>query len=785
MPLTGALTIGERISGATSGAIGELINDQNASGYLYYFPVKGTFVQGETITGALSNVSATLVNNTDALSGQKGFILTVEGLTTGPDDGGSVSLDDDGINNDPGSYVISNASYTGPDGRGTLTVTRGQLGSTVADHDGTSTIALFADAGQSTTLGAGVASGAASPVTMQVASVTGMTINGYIAINNELFKVLSFPSATSVEAERAQEGTSAAAHSVSDGIAILNAKITSQDEIIEDAVIADTTLRIKQANVGLDANDYILIGSEFMKITAVAADTTGITTLQFADEKVVDATDGQGFKIRYRYSQVRLTAHDFLDVGTGSKAQTNWPGLPLSGNVPSQETDETRPGRVYYVSTDQDGNFSVGNFFKVEQSTGKATLNANAFDLTGLDTLRLGAIGAQLGATINEFSTDGTLSQNSDDKVPTQKAIKTYVDASTGAASQTIAGDSGQGTLVVGTQTLTVAGTSNEIETAANNQTITVGLPNNVTIGNNLTVTGDLTVSGSTTTINTTDLEVEDKNIIIGKVGSPTDTTANQGGLTLKGATDKTFQWASSSNSWNSSEALNVASGKSFMINGTNVLTASQVLGKTIGGTGAGDIVSIDGTQTLTNKTANALILTSTLQAGGSTGNSGDVLTSTGSGIQWAAPSGGGGPQVFAEGWNSVGNISQGQYFVNWTVTPTIDWDMMMFHYSGTSRAASTSHFYCRFRVDNQSGNYWQQEHGVNYATGAQSWNQGWTYSAPAMNEGSSRLTGTAGNNVTLLVQNNGGMTQNASNDAGNDHNIAAVFYPTGSGFNT
>ena len=153
-------------------------------------------------------------------------------------------------------------------------------------------------------------------------------------------------------------------------------------------------------------------------------------------------------------------------------------------------------------------------------------MNANAFDLTGLDTLRLGAIGAQLGATINEFSTDRTLSQNSDEKVPTQRAIKTYVDASTGAANQAIAGDTGTGSITVGSHTLTVAGTSNEISTSAANQQITIGLPNNVTIGNNLTVTGDLTVSGSTTTINTTDLEVEDKNIIIGKVASPTAATA-------------------------------------------------------------------------------------------------------------------------------------------------------------------------------------------------------------------------------------------------------------------
>ena len=55
-------------------------------------------------------------------------------------------------------------------------------------------------------------------------------------------------------------------------------------------------------------------------------------------------------------------------------------------------------------------------------------MNANAFDLSGLTNLQLGSIGAQLGAAINEFSTDGTLSQNSNEKCPTQAAVKTYVD---------------------------------------------------------------------------------------------------------------------------------------------------------------------------------------------------------------------------------------------------------------------------------------------------------------------------------------------------------------------
>jgi len=609
-PLTGSLQLGERLSGATSGAVGELINDQNASGFLYYFPIKGTFVQGETVTGAQSNVSALLVNNTDAVTGQKGFVITCTGLTTGPDDGGSVSLDDNGVNDDTGSFVISNSTYTAPDGRGTLTVTRGQLGSTDDAHDGTSTVALFADSGSSSSLGAGVASGAASPVTMQVSTVTGMTINGFIAIGNELFKVLSFPSATSVEAERAQEGTSAQAHSVSDAIAILNAKIASQDEVIEDVSAGDTAIRVAAANIGLDANDYILIDNEFIKITAVAADTTGITTLQFADEKTVAAGDGQGFKIRYRYSQVRLTAHDFLDVGTGSKANTNWPGLPLSNNVPSQETDEDRPGRVYYVSTDQDGNFSVGKYFKVEQSTGKATLDASAFDLSGLSSLRLGSIGAQLGAAINEFSTDGTLSQNSDQKVATQKAVKTYVDnldslggdltvagnltvkgTTTSVASVTLTSKDRNielGVVATGNFTGDIASGATEITNVNDLTNIAPGVTLTLSSGGG-TVT--LATGGTVTAVSGTTVTIDQAFGGTGSASGATfagtgasNTTANEGGISIEGGNDgdKTIKWLSTNSKFNFNQGIELESGFSFTINGTDVLSETTMMGKTV-----------------------------------------------------------------------------------------------------------------------------------------------------------------------------------------------------------
>ena len=93
-----------------------------------------------------------------------------------------------------------------------------------------------------------------------------------------------------------------------------------------------------------------------------------------------------------------------------------------------------------------------------------------------------------------------------------------------------------------------------------------------------LTVTGDLTVNGTTTTINSTTLTVDDKNIVLGDVETPTDTTADGGGITLKGATDKTFNWLDATDSWTSSEHINLASGKSYYMNGTLLKDVSETL---------------------------------------------------------------------------------------------------------------------------------------------------------------------------------------------------------------
>jgi hypothetical protein len=156
--------------------------------------------------------------------------------------------------------------------------------------------------------------------------------------------------------------------------------------------------------------------------TALIRLTESVTTLRAIAE------DEEG-DITVNFSNVRLTGHDFLDIGTGGFADTNYPDAVGNTQPASQEDEvtETNGGRVYFSSTDQNGDFRVGDLFRIQQSTGIATLNADAFDLSGLSELQLGSIGAELGATINEFSTDETLSNDSNTAVPTERAVRGYL----------------------------------------------------------------------------------------------------------------------------------------------------------------------------------------------------------------------------------------------------------------------------------------------------------------------------------------------------------------------
>ena len=163
-------------------------------------------------------------------------------------------------------------------------------------------------------------------------------------------------------------------------------------------------------------------------------------------------------------------------------------------------------------------------------------------------------------------------------------AVTLTVDAQgrlTAASQSAIAISASQITDLSSNAVTSLSGTANEVAVSASNGAITLSLPSNVTIADSLTITGDLIVNGNTTTLNTTNLVVEDKNIVLANAATPTDITADGAGITILGSTDKTFNWVDATDAWTSSEHLNLLAGKEFKIGGTLVLS-NTTLGSTV-----------------------------------------------------------------------------------------------------------------------------------------------------------------------------------------------------------
>jgi len=147
-----------------------------------------------------------------------------------------------------------------------------------------------------------------------------------------------------------------------------------------------------------------------------------VTTLKAA---VPPRSNGALGTLTIRIALTRVTGHDLLEIGTGSYADTNYPSEIFGASVnpldEDQETQERDVGRVFYVTTDQYGNFKVGPYFKVDQGTGTVTFSSS-IALSNLD-----GIGFKRGVTVSEFSVESSMSEQRTDTVPTENAVAIHV----------------------------------------------------------------------------------------------------------------------------------------------------------------------------------------------------------------------------------------------------------------------------------------------------------------------------------------------------------------------
>jgi hypothetical protein len=168
--------------------------------------------------------------------------------------------------------------------------------------------------------------------------------------------------------------------------------------------------------------------------------------------------------------------------------------------------------------------------------------------------------------------------------------LNVFASTSSSELAGIISDDTGTGALVFGTSpAITTSLTTGSTSFALLNTTATTvsafgaattlnmgAGTGTTTIANDLVVSGNLTINGTTTTINATTVSTDDINITLGDSASPTDVTAAGGGITLKGTTDKSITWGAT-NGWTSTETVNIASGKTFKINGTDVLSGTTL----------------------------------------------------------------------------------------------------------------------------------------------------------------------------------------------------------------
>ena len=283
------------------------------------------------------------------------------------------------------------------------------------------------------------------------------------------------------------------------------------------------------------------------------------------------------------------TATQVLAIG-GSGAFTTLSGTQtLTGDktfsgviiVPTPSAN-THAATKAYVDTAVSG---LSTSFTAAGDSGTVTI------ATGVDTL---TIAGGVGLTSAAAATD-TVTINLDNTAVTAAnygaagTVATFtVDAQgrlTAASNTTISITASQVSDRATNLVTGLTGTANEI-TVSNSGVgaVTLSLPANVTISNNLTVTGDLVVSGNTTTLNTATLTVEDKNIVLASVVTPSDVTADGAGFTVKGTTDKTLNWIDATDCWTSSENFDLASGKVFKINNTAVLSGTNLDNVTVDG---------------------------------------------------------------------------------------------------------------------------------------------------------------------------------------------------------
>ena len=305
-------------------------------------------------------------------------------------------------------------------------------------------------------------------------------------------------------------------------------------------------------NSGLANSSVTINGSSLALGGTLTLDTDdigeGSTNLYFTDARARAALSGNASTgLSYNNSTGVISLASIPNTSlTNSNVTINGTSIALGGSATFSTTDIGEGTNLYYTDARaraaSSGDASTG--FSDNTSTGVGSLSSIPNSSLSNSSITINGSAIALGSSVS-----------------------TSFNVSDGTTSSAVSDGS----------TLTVQGTANEVEVSNSSSTLTVGLPSDVTINNDLTVGGDLTVNGTVTSVNSTTVTIDDKNIELGSTANPTDATADGGGITLKGTTDKTITWVDSTDCWTFNQAVNITTG-GLKIGGTEVITSARKL---------------------------------------------------------------------------------------------------------------------------------------------------------------------------------------------------------------
>ena len=383
---------------------------------------------------------------------------------------------------------------------------------------------------------------------------SGTTVGGNLIIdpNKSFFKEFSVNNDTSIVADQFND--------VLDFNAGTGIQLT----------VTSTNDQINITNTGVTS----LVAGYGMSVNS----STGVVTISNAGVRSVTAGDGMEIVDSSATGDITIHNNGVLTLSAGPSITLSNGGLPdsdgkiiITNSAPAGAAYRfiTVSGEATLTAPSLAGTLTLieGSGINITTAPASGTLNNRVtFENTGVLSLTAGAgliVSAATGAVTVSFN----------NRIDIIGSV--FADDSTMMIDAT--GNTVSGTSVTGGVVRLTGGTISTTDSSGITVVTATTFNSDVTIENELTVTGNLIVNGTTTTINSVTLTVDDKNIELGSTASPTDTTADGGGITLKGTTDKTFNYVNSTGLWTANIGIAAASFNGVAAAASTASTAASV----------------------------------------------------------------------------------------------------------------------------------------------------------------------------------------------------------------